>query len=164
MVLGVFLTFRVLDFPDLTVDGSLPLGAAVTARAHRPRPLAVAGHRRRRGRRHRAPACVTGLLHILLKSGESDANNYGPKLLAGILTMTGLYTVNLRIMGRSNIPLLGVQVVFDKVGALLSIAMVGWNLVARAGGAGARRQVPPRLVPAHRVRPRACRPPATTSR
>ena len=63
---------------------------------------------------------VTGVLHLLLKSGEGDATNYGPKLLAGILTMTGLYTVNLRIMGRSNIPLLGVPVVFDKIGSLLS--------------------------------------------
>ena len=52
---------------------------------------------------------VTGCLHLLLKSGESDSTNYGPKLLAGILTMTALYTVNLRVMGRSNIPLLGVD-------------------------------------------------------
>ena len=72
---------------------------------------------------------ITGFLHLLLKSGDSDSTNYGPKLLAGILTMTALYTVNLRIMGRSNVPLLGVEVVFDKIGALFTISMIGWNLI-----------------------------------
>jgi putative ABC transport system permease protein len=128
MVLGVFITFRVLDFPDLTVDGSLPLGAAVTAAmiagGHSPLLATATGVF--------AGLCagfVTGFLHLLLKSGESDSTNYGPKLLAGILTMTALYTVNLRIMGRSNIPLLGVPVVFDKLGSWLSLSMLGWNLV-----------------------------------
>ena len=69
-----------------------------------------------------AAGCVTGLLHLVLKSGNSDTN-YGPKLLAGILTMTALYTVNLRVMGRSNIPLLGVDGVFDKIGAFLSLTL-----------------------------------------
>ena len=128
MVLGVFLTFRVLDFPDLTVDGSLPLGAAVTGalivNGHSPLMATVAGVG--------AGLCaglVTGLLHVLLKSGDSDSTNYGPKLLAGILTMTALYTVNLRIMGRSNTPLLGVKVIFDKIGDLLSVSMIGWNII-----------------------------------
>ena len=128
MVLGVFITFRVLDFPDLTVDGSLPLGAAVTGAlivgGHSPLLATAAGVA--------AGLCagvVTGCLHVLLKSGESDSTNYGPKLLAGILTMTALYTVNLRIMGRSNIPLLGVDGVFEKVGDLLSVTMVSWNLI-----------------------------------
>ncbi len=128
MVLGVFITFRVLDFPDLTVDGSLPLGAAVTGAlivgGHSPLLATAAGVA--------AGLCagvVTGCLHILLKSGESDSTNYGPKLLAGILTMTALYTVNLRIMGRSNIPLLGVDGVFEKLGDLLSVAMVSWNVI-----------------------------------
>jgi putative ABC transport system permease protein len=128
MVLGVFLTFRVLDFPDLTVDGSLPLGAAVTAaliiNGHSPLMATLAGVG--------AGLCaglVTGLLHVLLKSGDSDSTNYGPKLLAGILTMTALYTVNLRIMGRSNTPLLGVDVIFDKIGDVLSVSMIGWNII-----------------------------------
>jgi putative ABC transport system permease protein len=128
MVLGVFLTFRVLDFPDLTVDGSLPLGAAVTGalivNGHSPLAATAAGVA--------AGLCaglVTGLLHVLLKSGDSDSTNYGPKLLAGILTMTALYTVNLRIMGRSNTPLLGVKVIFDKIGDVFSIAMIGWNII-----------------------------------
>jgi len=128
MVLGVFLTFRVLDFPDLTVDGSLPLGAAVTGAlivgGHSPLLATAAGVA--------AGLCagvVTGFLHILLKSGESDSTNYGPKLLAGILTMTALYTINLRIMGRSNIPLLGVDGVFEKLGDFLSVVMVSWNVI-----------------------------------
>jgi putative ABC transport system permease protein len=128
MVLGVFITFRVLDFPDLTVDGSLPLGAAVTGAlivgGHSPLLATAAGVG--------AGLCagvVTGVLHVLLKSGENDSANYGPKLLAGILTMTALYTVNLRIMGRSNIPLLGVDGVFEKVGDFLSVTMVSWNLI-----------------------------------
>ncbi len=128
MVLGVFLTFRVLDFPDLTVDGSLPLGAAVTAAliagGHSPLLATLAGVL--------AGLCagfLTGGLHLLLKSGDNDATNQGSKLLAGILAMTALYTVNLRIMGKSNTPLLGVQVIFDKMGALFSISMFGWNLI-----------------------------------
>ncbi len=132
MVLGVFITFRVLDFPDLTVDGSLPLGAAVTGAlivgGHSPLLATGAGVAAGLG-----AGVVTGFLHILLKSGESDSANYGPKLLAGILTMTALYTVNLRIMGRSNIPLLGVQVIFDKVGALFDLTMIGWNIVIAVG-------------------------------
>ena len=128
MVLGVFITFRVLDFPDLTVDGSLPLGAAVTGAlivgGHSPLLATAAGVA--------AGLCagvVTGVLHVLLKSGDNDSANYGPKLLAGILTMTALYTVNLRIMGRSNIPLLGVDGVFEKIGDLLSVTMASWNLI-----------------------------------
>jgi putative ABC transport system permease protein len=129
MVLGVFITFRVLDFPDLTVDGSLPLGAAVSAAliVHGLSPggaTAIAGV---------AGVCagfVTGFLHILLKSGQSDTNNYGPKLLAGILTMTGLYTVNLRVMGRSNTPLLGVETVFEKLARVISTPITPWVLAA----------------------------------
>ena len=127
MVLGVFLTFRVLDFPDLTVDGSLPLGAAVTAvlitNGQSPFVATAAGVAA-----GLCAGCVTGVLHLLLKSGNSDTN-YGPKLLAGILTMTALYTVNLRVMGRSNIPLLGVQGVFEKIGTFLSVSMISWNLI-----------------------------------
>jgi putative ABC transport system permease protein len=128
MVLGVFITFRVLDFPDLTVDGSLTLGAAVTAILVTNDISVwvatlggvVAGA---------FAGTVTGALHLLLKSGQSDASNYGPKLLAGILTMTALYTLNLRIMGRSNIPLLSEPSVFDRLGDFLSTSMRGWTLI-----------------------------------
>ncbi len=128
MVLGVFLTFRVLDFPDLTVDGSLPLGAAVTAviitAGHSPWLATIAGTAAGLG-----AGLITGLLHLLLKSGDSNSTNYGPKLLAGILVMTSLYTVNLRIMGGSNIPLLRQKNVFDQIGKWLSVHMTGWWLI-----------------------------------
>jgi putative tryptophan/tyrosine transport system permease protein len=128
MVMGVFLTFRVLDFPDLTVDGSITLGAAVTgAMAVQGHPVALA---MTAGMGAGVMAgVVTGSLHLILKSGQSDAGNYGPKLLAGILTMTGLYTVNLRVMGRSNVPLLTVDTVFDRLGALLRVTMTAWTLI-----------------------------------
>lgn len=96
MAVGVYLSSRVLDFPDLTVDGSFPMGAAIAARLliggiH---PLAgtllapVAGF---------LAGAATGILNTKLKISN---------LLAGILTMTALYSVNLRVMGRANVPLL----------------------------------------------------------
>lgn len=96
MALGVYLTFRVLDFPDLTVDGSFTTGAAVAASgilAGVPPLLAtlmgtLAGA---------LAGLVTGLLHT--KGGINP-------LLAGILTQIALYSVNLRIMGKPNLSLL----------------------------------------------------------
>jgi putative ABC transport system permease protein len=108
MVLGVYLTFRVLDFPDLTVDGSLPLGAAVSAVAitHGFNPFvslvlaASAGF---------AAGAVTALLNTKLKILH---------LLASILTMIALYSINIRIMDGPNISLLGVDTVLDPLMAL----------------------------------------------
>jgi putative ABC transport system permease protein len=103
MVIGVYLTFRVLDFPDLTVDGSLPLGAAVSAVAitsgHSPL-LAIfmaagAGF---------LAGAATGILNTKFKILH---------LLASILTMIALYSINLRIMGRPNMALLGQDTVVD---------------------------------------------------
>lgn len=96
VALGIVISFRILSFPDLTVDGSFVLGGAVTARliASGYSPLAgmlagaVVGF---------AAGCATGILNTRLKINS---------LLAGILVMTILYSVNLRIMGRSNTPLL----------------------------------------------------------
>ena len=103
MALGVYLTFRILNFPDLTVDGSYTTGAAVAA------SLIIAG----------VPAwvatvaaigagglagLVTGLLHTKGKINP---------LLAGILTMIALYSINLRIMGKSNLPLLREETVMS---------------------------------------------------
>ncbi len=127
LVLGVFFTFRVLDFPDLTVDGSLVLGAGATA------ILVTNGVSvfLATGVGVIAGACagvVTGLIHILLKSGSSDTN-YGPKLIAGILTTTALYSINLRVMGRSNVPLLHEKSMFDHIGDLISVNMTRWSLV-----------------------------------
>ncbi len=108
LALGVYITFRVLNIPDLTVDGSFTLGAAVSA------VLSVAGH----------PflgllaalACgalaggVTGFLQT--KAGIHP-------ILAGILTMSGLYTVNITIMGAPNVSLIGKPRFYDFVDALL---------------------------------------------
>ncbi|QGY41165.1 ABC transporter permease [Pseudodesulfovibrio cashew] len=103
MVIGVYITFRVLDFPDLTVDGSLPLGASVTAvciSAGYSPALAIllsagAGF---------LAGAMTGVLNTKFKILH---------LLASILTMISLYSINLRIMGRPNMTLLGQDTVVD---------------------------------------------------
>ncbi|MDD2580772.1 MAG: ABC transporter permease [Desulfuromonadaceae bacterium] len=97
MVLGVFITFRVLDFPDLTVDGSFPLGAALMVQGIMlgmngwlALLVAFVGGV--------LAGVTTALIHNHLKV---------PNLLAGILTMTMLYSINIRILGnRANVPLL----------------------------------------------------------
>ena len=99
VALGIVISFRILSFPDLTVDGSFPLGAAVAAR------LITAGMTPWLSVAMAVAAgfvagCLTGLLNTRLKINS---------LLSGILMMTVLYSVNLRIMGRSNIPLLTVD-------------------------------------------------------
>jgi len=99
VALGIVISFRILAFPDLTVDGSFTLGASVVARLimEGAPPIVgillaiVAGL---------LAGCCTGLLNTKLKINS---------LLAGILVMTILYSVNLRIMGRSNIQLLTVN-------------------------------------------------------
>jgi putative ABC transport system permease protein len=103
MVLGVYLTFRVLDFPDLTVDGSLPLGAAVSAVAitsgihpYLSLFLAMAAGF--------AAGMVTGILNTKFRILH---------LLASILTMIALYSINIRIMGRPNMTLLGKRTILD---------------------------------------------------
>ncbi|MDK2897621.1 MAG: putative tryptophan/tyrosine transport system permease protein [Candidatus Atribacteria bacterium] len=105
LALGVFLTFRCLDFPDLTVDGSYPLGAAVFAfMAYRGvGPVAGMGAAFLAGA---MAGFFTGFLHTFSRI---------PALLSGILTMICLYSINLRIMGRPNISLsenLGHRTVF----------------------------------------------------
>lgn len=99
VALGIVISFRVLAFPDLTVDGSFALGGAVVARlimegvppVYGILMAVICGF---------LAGCVTGLLNTHLKINS---------LLAGILVMTILYSVNLRIMGRSNIQLLTVE-------------------------------------------------------
>ncbi len=103
MTLGVFLTFRVLDFPDLTVDGSLPLGASVSAVAitNGINPFfslvlaSSAGF---------LAGAVTAILNTKLKILH---------LLASILTMIALYSINIRIMNGPNISLLGAETITD---------------------------------------------------
>lgn len=96
MALGVYLTFKVLNFPDLTVDGSFTTGAATAA------ALIIAGVNPvvatvAAGGAGMLAGIITGLLHT---KGGIDG------LLAGILTMIALWSVNLRIMGKANLPLL----------------------------------------------------------
>ncbi len=106
MGLGIFLTLKIFKIPDITTDGSYTLGAAVTAVgltqgwSMGPVVLLVMAAGALAG-------VLTGLVHTRLKI---DA------LLAGILVMTGLYSVNLSIMGRSNIPLIEVETVFSRLG------------------------------------------------
>lgn len=111
MVLGVFITFRILDFPDLTVDGSFPLGAAIMVQGILlgyngwiSLLLAFIGGV--------IAGVITALIHNHLKV---------PNLLAGILTMTMLYSINIRIMGnRANVPLLNQETILSSVSSRFS--------------------------------------------
>lgn len=97
VALGVFLSFRVLNFPDLTVDGSFPLGAAVSA------TLIVAGENPLLAT---AVAVLGGALAGLVTAALNLRFRI-PHLLASILTMIALYSINLRIMGKPNVALIG---------------------------------------------------------
>lgn len=102
LALGVYITYKILDFPDLTVDGSFPLGGAVGAAliTKGMSPFlalllaflagALAG-------------MLTGLIHVKGKVRD---------LLAGIIMMTALWTVNLRIAGTANVPLFSQKTIF----------------------------------------------------
>lgn len=102
LALGVYITYKILDFPDLTTDGSFPLGAAVTAamisRGVNPYvtlPAAFAAGA--------AAGVCTGLIHVKGKVRD---------LLSGIIMMTALWTINLRIAGTSNVPLFSKETIF----------------------------------------------------
>lgn len=102
VAIGVYLTFRIIDFPDLTVDGSYPLGGAIGA------AMIVAGF-------NPYVATVTAFFGGAAAGSVTAYLNtrWGIMgLLAGILTMTGLYSINLRIMGRPNVALLTEETVF----------------------------------------------------
>lgn len=104
IAMGVYITYRILDFPDMSVDGTVPLGGAVTAvlliKGVNPLVASLVAT---------LVGClggmVTGLLHVKLK-----INN----LMAGILVMIGLYSINLRIMGKANIALFSTSHFFSK--------------------------------------------------
>ena len=103
MVLGVYISFRILNFPDMTVDGTFPLGAAISAKLltlgvnpYLTLLVALVSGA--------AAGAITGLIHVKLKVKD---------LLAGILVMTALYSVNLRVMGKSNIPLFEEDNIFN---------------------------------------------------
>jgi len=129
LALGVFISFRIFAFPDITADGSITLGAAVAATllAHGVSPplASVAAF----GAGLLAGAC-TGTLHTRFKINS---------LLSGILVMTALYSVNLHVMGRSNVPLLSVNTLVTQAerigvrltGGVVSFRLIGWEVSVR---------------------------------
>ena len=102
VAMGVYITYKILDFPDLSVDGTFPLGASISAAmlVHGINPwvtilVATLGGA--------CAGAITGFLHVKLKISN---------LMSGILVMMGLYSINLRIMGKSNIPLFNTNYIF----------------------------------------------------
>lgn len=103
LALGVYITYKILDFPDLTVDGSFPFGAAITVRlitsgvpAAVTLPAAFLGGA--------LAGICTGLIHVKLKVRD---------LLAGIIMMTGLYTVNLWVAGAGYVAIFNRETIFS---------------------------------------------------
>ena len=111
LAIGVYMTFRVLAFPDLTVDGSFPLGGAVVA------VLIVGGINPWLATLAALGAGMCAGLGTALLNTKLRIN----ALLAGILMMVALYSINLMIMGRANIPLLREITVFEQVSQFLGI-------------------------------------------
>lgn len=110
MALGVYLTFKILKYSDMTCDGSFAFGGCVSATlivVFGWNPFlslivaTIAGM---------LAGAVTGILHTKLKI---------PSVLSGILTMIALYSINIRVMGKSNTPLLGVDTVISKISKIL---------------------------------------------
>lgn len=113
--LGVYITYKILDFPDMTIDGTFPLGAAVTAlcltRGINPfiacALSVIAGM---------LGGMITGILHVKFKISN---------LLSGILVMIGLYSINLRVMGKSNVPFFGLDTIFSVANFVKPIILLG---------------------------------------
>lgn len=121
LALGVYITYKILDFPDLTVDGSFPLGAALTAtmitkgvNPYLTLPASfligvLAG-------------ICTGLIHVKFKVRD---------LLSGIIMMTALWTINLRLAGTANVPIFGNDSIFDNdfINGLITESLSSWNVL-----------------------------------
>ncbi|WP_025728851.1 ABC transporter permease [Atopobacter phocae] len=108
MAIGVYMTFRLLDIADLSAEGSFPLGAAICAQ------LLVHGY---------SPivATLASFIGGMLAGGVAGflhTKMHIPSLLTGILVLTGLYSFNLRLMGRANIPLMTTPTLILKVQSL----------------------------------------------
>lgn len=118
MALGVYITYKILDFPDLSVDGTFPLGASVTALllVKGANPILACMISLCAGM---AAGFVTGVLNVKFKITN---------LLSGILVMIGLYSVNLRIMGKANTPLFNAKTIFSgdipSVFVILALALI----------------------------------------
>ena len=129
MTIGVFITYRILDIADLSVEGSIAMGAAIAANSiysgmspYMASFMAILGGM--------AAGLATGLLHTKLKI---------PALLSGILTMIALYSVNLRIMGKANLSLLRMDTVytpFEKMGLDHTYAVILFGLISVMGVVG----------------------------
>jgi len=129
LALGVFISFRIFAFPDITADGSVTLGASVAATLliHGVSPPLASLTGFFAGTL--AGAC-TGILHTRFKINP---------LLSGILVMTALYSVNLHVMGKSNVPLLSVNTLAtqsEQIGVRLmrgatSFNLAGWDVTVR---------------------------------
>ncbi len=121
LALGVYITYKILDFPDLTVDGSFPLGAALTAtmitkgvNPYLTLPASfligvLAG-------------VCTGLIHVKCKVRD---------LLSGIIMMTALWTINLRLAGTANVPIFGNDSIFDNdfINGLIPESLSSWTVL-----------------------------------
>ncbi|KMZ55364.1 ABC transporter permease [Dorea sp. D27] len=122
LALGVYITYKILDFPDLTVDGSFPLGAAITAalvtRGVNPYLALLAAF----AAGVLAGIC-TGLIHVKCKVRD---------LLSGIIMMTALWTVNLYIAGTSNVPLFSQKTIFknDMISGIVPDALKPYTTLA----------------------------------
>ena len=137
---GIFITYKILDFPDLTVDGSFPLGAAVTAvlltrgvNAWLTLPVAMLIGA--------AAGLCTGLIHVRARVRD---------LLAGIITMTALYSVNLQIAGSNLMVERAIDTIYTSAPVMAALPQA--HPIAAAGG-GHRGH--PGMVFFHQKRPAA---------
>ena len=129
LALGVFISFRVFHFPDITADGSITLGASVAAvlLVHGTNPLVASAAGFCGGL---AAGATTGVLHTKFRINP---------LLSGILVMTALYSVNLHVMGKSNVPLLSATTLASEVEMIATwllhgrttLDVFGWDVAAR---------------------------------
>ena len=129
LALGSFISFRIFDFPDITAEGSFTFGAAITASliVAGVNPVVASAGAFTGGM---LAGSATGLIHTRFKINP---------LLSGILVMTALYSVNLHVMGKSNVPLLSQNTLFtwfekfsDKIsGENAVINLIGWTVAAK---------------------------------
>jgi putative ABC transport system permease protein len=129
LALGVFISFRIFSFPDITADGSVTLGASVAAvlLVNGVHPLPATGAGFCAGM---LAGALTGILHTRFKING---------LLSGILVMTALYSVNLHVMGKSNLPLLSTRTLATEaerlatavLGSTAALSVLGWEVSPR---------------------------------
>ena len=129
LALGVFISFRIFEFPDITADGSITLGAALAAAllVHQVDPIVATAAAFAAGA---IAGAITAVIHTRFAVN---------RLLSGILVMTALYSINLHIMGKSNVPLLSdttLATIAERSGAALigsttDLTIAGWSVAVR---------------------------------